>query len=89
VLTELIAAQWRTFPRDTLDLFEHRMDQSLREHYRLMEAFERRDAANVQAMMAAHIAGVEYDVSAYIARREDGAVAEAGAGQMDDAGGVR
>lgn len=85
VLIDLIVAQWRTFPRDTLDMFAHRMEQSLKEHNQLMEAFERRDAANVQAMMAAHIAGVEYDVSAHIARRSDGPGIEAPAGTRREA----
>ncbi len=67
VLNEIIAAQWRRFPRDTLEKIEHRMTQSLDEHRRIVEAFERRDAAYVETLMAAHIAAVEYEVAAYIA----------------------
>jgi DNA-binding GntR family transcriptional regulator len=69
ILNEIIAAQWRRFPRDTLEKIEHRMTQSHDEHRRIVEAFERRDAAYVETLMAAHIAAVEYEVAAYIADR--------------------
>jgi DNA-binding GntR family transcriptional regulator len=69
VLAEIIAAQWRRFPRDTLALMSHRMAQSLEEHERILEAFERRDADYVEALMTAHIAAAEYEVAAYIAEQ--------------------
>ena len=70
VLHEIIVAQWKRFPRDTLMLIEHQMTTSLDEHRKIVSAFERRDATSVEALMAAHIAGVEYEVAAYVADRE-------------------
>ncbi len=75
VLHEIIIAQWRRFPRDTLMVIEHQMSKSLEEHRKIISALERRDAASVEALMAAHIAGVEYEVAAYVTDRRpaDGA----------------
>lgn len=70
ILHDLIVAQWRRFPRDTLMLIENQMLKSLEEHRKIVSAFERRDATSVEALMAAHIAGVEYEVAAYVTERQ-------------------
>lgn len=88
VLHEIIIAQWKRFPRDTLMLIEHQMAKSLDEHRKIVSAFERRDVASVEALMAAHIAGVEYEVAAYVTNREPAGGAEGGNGQSGLAAGT-
>ena len=68
-LHEIIAAQWRRFPRDTLVLIEHRMKQSLVEHRKIVAAFEQHDAGYAEALMAAHIGAAQYEVAALVTER--------------------
>lgn len=68
-LHEIIAAQWRRFPRDTLVLMEHRMAQSLAEHRKIVAAFEQRDAGYAEALMAAHIGAAQHEVAALVTER--------------------
>lgn len=68
-LYDIIAAQWRRFPRDTLLLMEHRMAQSLADHRMIVAAFEHRDAGHAEAVMASHIGTVQYEVAALVGER--------------------
>lgn len=68
-LYDIIAAQWRRFPRDTLLLMEHRMEQSLADHRMIVAAFEQRDAGHAEAMMASHIGTAQYEVAALVGER--------------------
>ncbi len=68
-LHDIIAGQWRRFPRDTLMLMEHRMAQSLAEHRRIVAAFVQRDADYAEALMVAHIGAAQCEVAALVAQR--------------------
>jgi DNA-binding GntR family transcriptional regulator len=85
VLVETIAALWRRFPRDTFGLMKHRMERSLEEHRRIVEAFEHRDAAYVGTLMAAHIAAIEYEVSAYLTQESYSSAGGNAASPRDEA----